>query len=178
MPDEWNTRIFLWLTGSPIGVRGIRDIATTLSMSLIGGSVIAVAGTGLRLSAYRALDRQFTYQLTLKDDHQLVTSFPYNIVRHPSYTGWFVCEVGLGLILLSKDGWMRNVVIPAVRNPSTTTGAVALAWMATAAAAITTVNLFLIARTSVEDEMLKERFGKQWEKWAKRVPCRLLPFLW
>jgi protein-S-isoprenylcysteine O-methyltransferase Ste14 len=178
MPDEWNTRIFMWLTGSPIGVRGARYIAATLPLTLIGGSVIAVAGTGLRLSAYRALDRQFTYQLTLKDDHQLITSFPYNIVRHPSYTGWFVCEIGLGMIVLSKDGWMQNVVIPAVRNPSQTTGVVALAWMATTAAIITTVIPFLIVRTSVEDEMLKKRFGKEWEKWAKRVPYRLLPFLW
>lgn len=40
--------------------------------------------------------------------------------------------------------------------------------------------LFLISlrRVSKEDEMLKKKFGKEWEDWAREVPHALVPWVY
>lgn len=49
-------------------------------------------------------------------------------------------------------------------------------------AAVNVGILFVVAfgllhRMFKEDENLHQRYGKQWEEWARRVPCRLIPWL-
>jgi protein-S-isoprenylcysteine O-methyltransferase Ste14 len=34
------------------------------------------------------------------------------------------------------------------------------------------------SRISVEDAMLRARFGQEWEDWARRVPYKLVPYIW
>jgi protein-S-isoprenylcysteine O-methyltransferase Ste14 len=36
----------------------------------------------------------------------------------------------------------------------------------------------LLARMSKEDDALRKTFGKQWEEWAKRVPYKLIPWVY
>jgi protein-S-isoprenylcysteine O-methyltransferase Ste14 len=33
----------------------------------------------------------------------------------------------------------------------------------------------LVSRTKIEDEMMKNEFGEQWQEWAKKTRWRLLP---
>lgn len=88
-------------------------MANELPFAIIAGALIAITGTILRLSAFRTLGRHFTFQLTLSDDHQLVSSYPYNIIRHAGYTALYTVYLGLACSLLAPDGWLQRVVLSA-----------------------------------------------------------------
>lgn len=51
------------------------------------GVCIGLAGLYLRFMAMRALARYFTMSLTDQAEHQLLTSGPYQHIRHPGYFG-------------------------------------------------------------------------------------------
>ena len=36
----------------------------------------------------------------------------------------------------------------------------------------------LLTRTSFEDEALHQFAGKEWEEWTKKVPYKLVPFIY
>lgn len=61
---------------------------------LLGWCLVSIGGI-LRVSCFNALGKHFTYELSLIKGHQLVTTGPYNVVRHPSYLAqWFICLGG------------------------------------------------------------------------------------
>ncbi|OAX34700.1 ICMT-domain-containing protein, partial [Rhizopogon vinicolor AM-OR11-026] len=60
---------------------------TASTPALIAGCCMCVIGAAVRSHCYRTLGRLFTFELSIRQDHKLVTSGPYSIVRHPSYTG-------------------------------------------------------------------------------------------
>ena len=45
-------------------------------------------------------------------------------------------------------------------------------------ALIVYVGLVIDLRVQKEDKALSEQFEVEWKAWAKRVPCRLIPFLY
>jgi len=44
----------------------------------------------------------FTFEMSIRKNHKLITSGPYAIVRHPSYVGVILVASGLMLIHGSK----------------------------------------------------------------------------
>lgn len=38
--------------------------------------------------------------------------------------------------------------------------------------------ILLAMRTTREDEVLEREFGKEWEEYSRRTPCRLVPFVY
>jgi protein-S-isoprenylcysteine O-methyltransferase Ste14 len=100
-------------------------------------------------------------------DYKLVTTGPYAIVRHPSYTGVFL--VGFSTIFYhgSRGSWFVESGIS-----NTMMGRV----IGYAVVGIAIIFTFLVkTRWEREDRVLKEVFGKQWDEWAKRVPYALVP---
>ena len=83
-----------------------RQIRPTLSFFL--GTLMTALGGYIRWACYRALGRLFTFEMSIRDNHELVTDGPYGWVRHPAYTGillivagvvlWHATEVGLSLL--------------------------------------------------------------------------------
>ncbi len=116
----------------------------------IAGAALFVGGVGLRLWSMRTLKRAFSYDLKVSAGQALVTSGPYALVRHPSYTGIVLLSVACGI-------W----------NPSAI-GFVALA--------ITTLPQ-VIVRIGFEEPMLASHFGERWSGYAARTK-RLLPGVW
>ncbi len=51
------------------------------------GVVLCVAGLGFSVWARRHLGRNWGVPMSLKEGHELVTTGPYALVRHPIYTG-------------------------------------------------------------------------------------------
>ncbi|MFX0045429.1 MAG: methyltransferase [Candidatus Hermodarchaeota archaeon] len=62
------------------------------------GSVIALAMPPLLAWIHRELDRQYSAVLEIKKDHHLITTGPYEKVRHPMYTVLTLFSAGISLV--------------------------------------------------------------------------------
>ncbi|OJT10648.1 hypothetical protein TRAPUB_12842 [Trametes pubescens] len=128
---------------------------------------MAVLGGGLRFLCYHRLGRQFTYRLTIIDDHSLITTGPYAIVRHPSYIAWITFISGVLIMQTCPGSWFAEC------GPSdSVVGCVVMAAWAV-------YNLYIVAmlpaRMRREDEVLKKQFGDQWVQWSTRTRYKLVP---
>ncbi|OCH94849.1 ICMT-domain-containing protein [Obba rivulosa] len=131
------------------------------------GCGLAMLGGTLRAECYRALGRLFTYEITLRRGHQLVTDGPYSWVRHPSYTAHVIVSLGTFLCHSSRGSWVRESGV--LNTPVGKT--MAYAWVAWT----TYLLIRLCSRPPEEDRLLRKQFGEEWDQWAAKVPYRLFP---
>lgn len=91
-------------------VRGHISLTGRIDFSplFFAGCGLAAIGGFIRYQCYRTLGRFFTYEVTIRNDHQLITEGPYGWVRHPSYTSGIACCVGLGICYGSAGSWLRE----------------------------------------------------------------------
>ncbi|KIJ59635.1 hypothetical protein HYDPIDRAFT_118256, partial [Hydnomerulius pinastri MD-312] len=141
--------------------------SSNLTPAFVVGSLLFIMAGTIRLQCYRALGRFFTFKLCVRKEHQLVTAGPYSIVRHPGYTGTLICVVGAYAMHGTPGSWLR---LSGVLDISWVRG-LAIAWCMIT----TVVSVTLLERTSGEDKILAEKFGREWENWASRVRYRLIP---
>jgi protein-S-isoprenylcysteine O-methyltransferase Ste14 len=107
-------------------------------------------GIVFRYWSVRTLGRFFTVTVDVGEDHQLVDTGPYALLRHPSYTGMLVVYLGIGVGL---DSWLS----------------VATALLIPLAA--------VLNRIRHEEAVLRAQLGPQYERYATRT-SRLLPGIW
>ena len=55
------------------------------------------AGIGLRWWSFRTLGRYFTFTVMTSANQPVITTGPYRVLRHPSYTGILLILAGIGL---------------------------------------------------------------------------------
>jgi len=72
------------------------------------GAVVMLFGVALRWYAIRVLGRFFTRNVAIREDHEIIRAGPYRYVRHPSYSGYLMAAVGLGIAL---DNWLALGVL-------------------------------------------------------------------
>jgi protein-S-isoprenylcysteine O-methyltransferase Ste14 len=77
-----SSRSQLWQVTVPAGV--VTDL-------------IVVAGVAFTVWARLVLGRNWSAEVTVKEDHQLIESGPYALVRHPIYTGLIVMALGTAI---------------------------------------------------------------------------------
>ena len=63
------------------------------------GTAVFVLGTALRWWSVWHLGRFFTVNVAVADDHRLVDTGPYRLIRHPSYAGLVLQFAGFGCAL-------------------------------------------------------------------------------
>ncbi|PFH49778.1 hypothetical protein AMATHDRAFT_146926 [Amanita thiersii Skay4041] len=136
---------------------------------LIGTSLVMLGGY-IRYRCYKEMGKMFTFEMCIRRDHELVTSGPYSIVRHPAYTGTLCTCVGMLTWQLSPGSWVREC-----GALSSVLGQIAF-W--TYLTLVSTICSGLMLRMSKEEEALKSKFGKAWEEWAERVRYKLVPGLY
>lgn len=140
-----------------------------LSPSFLAISAIGLAGGALRYQCYRTLGQFFTFELAIHKGQKLVTEGPYRYVRHPSYTAWIVGTLGVALMPLTRGSWFYESDFVKTQR-----GKVALAF----GAAWWLFGVFgLTRRITTEETMMKRKFGEEWEVYIKRVPYRLVPYV-
>ncbi|KAG1823963.1 uncharacterized protein BJ212DRAFT_1262618, partial [Suillus subaureus] len=122
----------------------------------------------LRLYCILTLGKLWSYHLSVRKEHRLVTSGPYSVVRHPSYTGLLLQSAGAVIMYGSQGSWMRQSGI--LQVPFIKVLAVTGFFVSTTLCAWISIN-----RPAVEDQMLQRALGKEWENWAKKVRYRLIP---
>ncbi|KZV77163.1 ICMT-domain-containing protein [Peniophora sp. CONT] len=130
------------------------------------GVALSLASGVIRDACYNELGRLFTFEITLRPNHQLVTSGPYSYVRHPSYAGVLLGVVGTLLLHFGPETWYAAVVLPTVAGKM-----YAAMWCG-----IETFVLWsILARAPLEDRLLRSQFGEKWEEYAARVRWRVVP---
>ena len=130
-------------------------------------TILIVLGTAIRIWSFREMGRHFTFHVTLLKNHKLVTTGPYNIVRHPAYTGAIFVLVGNVIWYTARGSWLRESMVYQMK----------LSLLFIAPVMLITLLLFsyILRRMPTEDAMMKREFGKDWDEWAKAVPYRLFP---
>lgn len=116
----------------------------------VTGLFLIFFGSILFIWARRTLGDYYSGHVSVVEGQSLVQSGPYRFIRHPAYAGYILIAFGVTVGYSSLLGF---IVIPLVLLPS------------------------VIYRLSVEDRLLAEHFGGQFEEYAERV-SRLLPGLW
>ncbi|OBZ73555.1 hypothetical protein A0H81_06028 [Grifola frondosa] len=70
------------------------------------GWLLQTSGGLFRLASFQRLGRFFTYELALRENHDLITSGPYSVVRHPGYAGFAACIIGMWMCQLGSGSWL------------------------------------------------------------------------
>ncbi len=128
--------------------RGLLIFAGADALRYLGLALYA-GGNLLALVALRALGKQYSGYVTLQEDHQLVQTGIYGVIRHPIYLRAILVMLGLPLVFRS--------------------------WLALPALALGAV--FAAARIRQEEKLLAEQFGAEFEAYRRRT-WRLLPFVY
>lgn len=151
-------------------VRGRGSDRIQLSPLFVFGTLLTGLGGYIRYRCYRALGRLFTFEMSIRNDHKLITDGPYGIVRHPGYTGILFTITGIICWHASSGSWAREC-----GALETTIGQVAAGIYLGMVSVITTG---LMSRMSKEDAALRETFPKEWDQWAAKVPYKLIPWVY
>ncbi|KAI6013241.1 hypothetical protein EDC04DRAFT_3121230 [Pisolithus marmoratus] len=151
----------------------VTRVSTLTPIFFIGGCM-AIAGSLLRMACYKALGPFFTYELSIRDQHKLVTSGLYAFVRHPSYTGSLCFSIGQYLCFFDESSWLVacSGLFPRSEHVRT-----CLVW-GIRIVIYSALAEYLRRRTNQEDAMLERHFGKEWKDWAKRVPYKIVPWVY
>ena len=140
------------------------------TMDVILAGVIVFMGL-IRVWCFSTLGQFFTYEITIRPNHKLVTSGPYSFVRHPGYT----CSISviIGMIFFMVFSPNTSLQACGITEMVSLAKWVAWAW----AAMVVYICWILVGRTSIEDENLRRTFGKEWEQYRNRVTKRFIPGL-
>ena len=140
------TNIALYLGPSALPAAAIRPGAVAFA----AGMVIMVAGIGLRGWSFYALGQYFTAVIKVSPDQLVVTNGPYRLLRHPSYAGGLLAEVG---IAVTSANWVSVAVF-------------AVAWVA-----------IITWRIHIEETALLSALGGKYRSYASHHK-RLIPLIW
>jgi protein-S-isoprenylcysteine O-methyltransferase Ste14 len=72
------------------------------------GVLLMLLGSLLRRYCWRTLGEYFTGDVSVRPDQPIISSGPYRLVRHPSYTAGMMMYIGIGLALGS---WFSLVLL-------------------------------------------------------------------
>jgi len=111
--------------------------------------LLSISSVILTMAAIRELGKQWSLEARLVEGHKLVTTGPYNLVRHPIYTAMLGMLVATGIVI---SHWVVVMI----------------------AAVLFLVGTFI--RTKFEERLLSDAFGEEFAQWKARVPG-LIPFL-
>ncbi|KAG6856622.1 hypothetical protein H0H87_002372 [Tephrocybe sp. NHM501043] len=147
--------------------RSVRLFITPLSMF---GALLSGLGGFIRWDCYRRMGRQFTFDLSIRDGHKLITEGAYKFVRHPGYTSALMTIIGTMCYHGSRGSWLREsgfLDIEAARY-----------FVSFLATMLLSPMFILFDRMRREDKELKEKFETEWDQWAREVPYWLVPGLY
>lgn len=128
--------------------RGLAVWQSREGIRWLGVSLTAL-GFGLVLWSGIALGRFYSADVTLQNDHQLITAGLYSVLRHPRYLGVLLTTLGLALLYRSWIGLLAFAPMLGV----------------------------ILFRSHDEEALLWQTFGAEWEAYCRRS-WRLLPYLY
>lgn len=115
----------------------------------LSGLLICMVGLLLSVTARIYLGRNWSGTITMKKDHEFITSGPYRITRHPIYTGFLTAFAGCVI----TSGQLKDFI------------GLVLIWIA------------LSIKISKEEKFLYQLFGDRFLDY-KRKTMKLIPFIY
>jgi protein-S-isoprenylcysteine O-methyltransferase len=113
------------------------------------GFAITVAGALLAVWARVYIGRNWSSNVTIKQNHELIQGGPYALVRHPIYSGLLLATLGTAITI----GEVRGLIA----LPLSFAG-----WQ---------------MKSMVEERFMREQFGRQYVDYERRVRA-LIPFVY
>ncbi|MCE7991018.1 MAG: isoprenylcysteine carboxylmethyltransferase family protein [Roseivirga sp.] len=126
---------------------GWSSIELSFGLHILGAVILAISLLLIH-SLFRAIGKNITDTVGIKEGHELVQSGPYRYIRHPLYTASIMIFTGYGLLL-------SNWLIPVL-------GSLTFA--------------LLLVRLPKEEENLINHFGEAYKVYMKMTP-RFFPKL-
>jgi protein-S-isoprenylcysteine O-methyltransferase Ste14 len=90
--------VLLAVPGSWLHWLGVRFLPDTLIFYCLG-LLMVIGGLAFAVWARVHLGRNWSGTVTVKENHELIRSGPYGIVRHPIYTGLLLAILGTAIVL-------------------------------------------------------------------------------
>lgn len=138
--------VLLWRPVALPGFLTVRFLPRTAGVFWIG-ALLTLAGFLFAAWARARIGRNWSAAVTVKAGHELVTTGPYAIVRHPIYAGLLLAIVGTAVARGDPGG----------------AAAIVLVWWA------------FRRKTGLEERWMREQFGPAYDAYARRVPA-LIPW--
>lgn len=116
-------------------------------LEVVAAAIAIAAAVGsvlLIMSAVKTLGKEWSITARMVQDHKLATKGPYARVRHPIYTGMLGMLVATGLAVSHWIVLLAAIVVFAIGT-----------WI----------------RVRIEERLLRETFGPQFDEYARRVPA-------
>jgi protein-S-isoprenylcysteine O-methyltransferase Ste14 len=142
--------IAIYLLAAPhVPFAPLNDRFAPLSLRLVRlGAALTFAGIAFAIWARVWIAGNWSSDVTLKRDHELVVNGPYAFVRHPIYTGILLALLGTALAVGEWRGLLAIVF------------AAAAFWR----------------KLGIEEAVMLRQFGEAYVRYAARVPA-LIPFV-
>ena len=112
------------------------------------GAAVTIAGLLFAVWAREHLGRNWSRSVTIKQGHELITTGPYAVVRHPIYTGILTGFLGMAIAISQVRGFIVLALI------------FLAFWM----------------KLSMEEEWMRSQFGETYATYASRTAA-LVPYL-
>jgi protein-S-isoprenylcysteine O-methyltransferase Ste14 len=114
------------------------------------GTFLAIIGLIIRVTSILSLKRQFTYTVTKIENHELIETGLYKIIRHPGYLGQLIIFLG---IAISLSNWISILLM--------------------------IIPLFLgyLNRIKVEEKFMVKQIGQKYIEYKTRTK-RLIPAIY
>jgi len=157
--EDWASAPFLLFTivGFLVSIYDfwiLQKLSFRLSVALVIGILLVAVGGYLRFTSRRTLMKAgfglvSSSRLQIVEGQRLVTDGVYSHVSHPLYLGEISRNLGFALILSSLYGFVVVLV----------------------------GSLFLPFRIQIEERMLLEEFGREYEEYKRRTK-KLIPYIY
>lgn len=119
-------------------------------LTQILGVALCVFGVSWAIWARKTLSTNWSGYPTIKENHELVQSGPYQFTRHPIYSGWIAAFFGTFLAVMAT-------------------------WIGLALLVI--IGASFAARVPIEESLMTQTFPNEYPAYKQRVRAALIPFI-
>lgn len=112
------------------------------------GLIFYLIFSWIQIWAFKALGENYSQDIAIKKDHQLVTNGPFKVIRHPQYLSQILIDLG---------------------------GAIATLSLILAPLALVQIP-FLFMRANLEDKLLEKHFCENFKNYKKKTG-QIFPFI-
>jgi protein-S-isoprenylcysteine O-methyltransferase Ste14 len=112
------------------------------------GAAVTIAGLLFAVWAREHLGGNWSHSVTIKQGHELITTGPYAVVRHPIYTGILTGFLGMAIAISQLRGFIAFVLI----------------------------FLSFWIKLRIEEQWMRSQFGEVYATYARQTAA-LVPYL-